>query len=232
MHLGVVAKAANVVCQVQRQRALDLIGAEVRELCVEAGDALSLGVVLLKGKANGVLVFYPALLAGIRVLVVELGEPYLAEAQLASLEADHLREINTLFGCARRLNVAADRGGAYQGLVELVVSGAILEDILGVHRPDPLSIRGLFDVLGLDWIYTAVEGYVFLFQGDSRHRCQRFRDRNLYIGIAMFSARPSDYVANLLPGFFFQHRANASRSFSMFRASLTREQPYVKITYT
>ena len=206
VNLGVVAEAANVVGEVERQCAFDFVCAEVREFGFQAGDRLRLVVVLLQRQADGMLILDPALLAGVGVLVVELGEAHFAEAQFARLEADDGCHILAHFGRGGGRQVAGYERGVHKRLVDLVVALAVLQHLFGIDGPDPISVCRLLDVLGLYGIDAAVERDVLDALRDARHGRQVIRNGYLYIRLSVEPPRPVNYVAYGLPRRFFEHR--------------------------
>jgi hypothetical protein len=115
------------------------------------------------------LILDPAFLAGVRIPTIKLGEPNFPKAQLASFEPNGVGNILTRWG-ARRLEVARDRRSINQRLVEFIVPLTMLECLLTVHRPDPLAISGLLDVLGLLGIHAAVEAHISVPLANARYR--------------------------------------------------------------
>jgi hypothetical protein len=73
---------------------------------------------------------------------------------------------------------------------------AMLEGLLTVHRPDPLTISGLLDVLGLLRISAAVETHISVPLANARHCGQIIGNRDLDVPIPMLPAWPCDNVIN------------------------------------
>ena len=120
--LRVIALLPNVRRELEAHGALDLVRAEVRELRVEAGDGLSLPVVLLKGEADRVLVLDPLALALVGVVTVESGEAHLAEPQLARPQPDRLGHLFAELRRAGRLDLAETEAASTSGLLTLSCS--------------------------------------------------------------------------------------------------------------
>ena len=183
MHLGVVAQGADVVGQLQEQLPLHLVGAEVGELGLQAGDLLGLAVVLLQGEADGVLVLDPLLLADVGVAPVVPGEPDLAEAHLPRLGPYRLGHVLARLGPRGRLQVPGGRRLPDERLRHLVVLLAVLVHVVGEDRPHPLSVGGLLYVLGLDRVLPAVEGDVDLLRRYAGLRDELVGDGDVYVRV-------------------------------------------------
>src|SRR5262245_3086698 len=105
------------------------------------------------------LILDPAFLASVGIPTIKLGEPNFPKAQLASLEPNGVGNILTRWR-ACRFEITRDCCSVDQRLIEFIVPLAMLECLLTVHRPDPLAISSLLDVLSLLGIDAAVEAHV------------------------------------------------------------------------
>ena len=135
------------------------------------------------------LVLDPLAFALVGVVTVEPGKSNLPESKLTCPEPDPLGHVLAEIRSAGRLDVARYRGGVHQRLVDLVVLLAVLEHLGGIDRPDPLSVRGLLDVLRLQWVHSGVEGYVLVVLAYAWHRRQVFRHRDIVVWVPVQSSR-------------------------------------------
>ena len=187
--LGVVAPRSQVVGQLQTQRLLYLIGAEVRVLSLQARPALGLEIVLLQGQADGVLELGPALLAGEGVVAVVPCKADLAKAYLAGHTPDVVREVFTGHRRSGRLDVAGDESGLVHRLHARVYDLAELGEVVRLRYPRPLSVGGLIDGLGFKRVLSAVESNVHRVLRDAGDGGEVLGDRDFYVRLSVSSAR-------------------------------------------
>ena len=135
------------------------------------------------------LVLDPPALALVGIVTVESRKADLAEPKLARPQPEGFGHVLAELRRARRLDLARDRGGVHQRLVDLVVLLAVREDLRRIDRPDPLSVRGLLDVLRLQRVHPSVEGYVLVVLAYARDRCQVFWHRDVVVRIPVQSTR-------------------------------------------
>src|SRR5437588_12492883 len=81
-------------------------------------------------------------------------------------------------------------------LIEFIVPLAMFKCLLAVHRPDPLAISGLLDVLGLLGIHAAVETHISVPLANARYCGQILGNGDLDVRIPMFPAWPCDNVVD------------------------------------
>ena len=187
--LGVVASRSQVVGQLQAQRLLNLIGAEVRVLGLQARPALGLEIVLLQRQADGVLELGPALLAGEGVVAVVPCKADLAKAYLTGHTPNVVREVFAGRGGSGRLDVAGDQGGVVHRLHTRVYDLAELGEVVRLRHPRPLTVSGLIYGLGLQRVLPAVESHVHRVLGNAGDGGEVFGDRYLYVRLFVSSAR-------------------------------------------
>src|SRR5262249_49911556 len=94
-------------------------------------------------------------------------------------------------------------------LIHFIVPFAVLEYLWGVHRPHPLTISSLLNILGFLRIDAAIEAQVCLPQGNARDCSEILSDWNLDVCITVFPTWTCNNVAYRLSHCF------SSRSISV-----------------
>jgi len=132
------------------------------------------------------------------------GAPNFAKAQLPRFEADEFGHILTRWG-ARRLEITGNRRRIDQRRIDFIVPFAVVERFLAVHRPHPLTVSSLLDVLGFLRIHTTVKAQVRVPQGNAWDGGKILGNGNLHVRITVFPTWTCHNVAYRLSHYCSSH---------------------------